>query len=53
MLYTLTAGKKALADGGITQDVMDEINKARCGILIGSAVGGMQVINVSSFFSEN
>ncbi|KAM7513082.1 hypothetical protein LguiB_011957 [Lonicera macranthoides] len=45
MLYMLTAGKKALADGGITQDVMDEINKARCGILIGSAMGGMKVFN--------
>ncbi|XP_073272830.1 3-oxoacyl-[acyl-carrier-protein] synthase II, chloroplastic-like isoform X1 [Primulina huaijiensis] len=45
MLYMLTAGKKALADGGITEDVMDEINKARCGVLIGSAMGGMKVFN--------
>ncbi|KAL0315913.1 UNVERIFIED_CONTAM: 3-oxoacyl-[acyl-carrier-protein] synthase II, chloroplastic [Sesamum calycinum] len=45
MLYMLTAGKKALADGGITEDVMDELNKARCGVLIGSAMGGMQVFN--------
>ncbi|KAI3443521.1 hypothetical protein Pfo_000186 [Paulownia fortunei] len=43
MLYMLTAGKKALADGGITEDVMDELNKARCGVLIGSAMGGMKV----------
>ncbi|KAG6389101.1 hypothetical protein SASPL_150560 [Salvia splendens] len=42
MLYMLTAGKKALADGGITEDLMDELNKAKCGVLIGSAMGGMQ-----------
>lgn len=45
MLYMLTAGKKALADAGITEDVMDELNKARCGVLIGSAMGGMKVFN--------
>ena len=44
MLYMLTAGKKALADGGITEDVMDELNKEKCGVLIGSAMGGMQVV---------
>ncbi|XP_042031918.1 3-oxoacyl-[acyl-carrier-protein] synthase II, chloroplastic-like isoform X1 [Salvia splendens] len=43
MLYMLTAGKKALADGGITEDLMDELNKAKCGVLIGSAMGGMKV----------
>ena len=44
MLYMLTAGKKALADGGITEDVISELDKTRCGILIGSAMGGMKVI---------
>ncbi|TKY72905.1 3-oxoacyl-of acyl-carrier-protein synthase II [Spatholobus suberectus] len=43
MLYLIVAGKKALVDGGITQDIMDELNKEKCGILIGSAMGGMQV----------
>ncbi|CAF2113648.1 unnamed protein product [Brassica oleracea] len=44
MLYLLTAGKKALADGGVTSDeVMAEFNKAKCGVLIGSATGGMKV----------
>ncbi|XP_057501362.1 3-oxoacyl-[acyl-carrier-protein] synthase II, chloroplastic-like [Actinidia eriantha] len=47
MLYMLTAGKKAIADGGITEEVMKEIDKARCGILIGSAMGGMKVFNDS------
>ncbi|XP_028782746.1 3-oxoacyl-[acyl-carrier-protein] synthase II, chloroplastic isoform X3 [Neltuma alba] len=45
MLYLLTAGKKALVDGGITDDVMDELNKEKCGVLIGSAMGGMKVFN--------
>lgn len=44
MLYMLTAGKKALVDGGITEDVMNELNKEKCGVLIGSAMGGMKVI---------
>lgn len=43
MLYMLTAGKKALVDGGVTEDVMDELDKTRCGVLIGSALGGMKV----------
>ncbi|KAM7513503.1 hypothetical protein LguiA_003086 [Lonicera macranthoides] len=45
MLYMLTAGKKALANAGITDDVMDELDKTRCGVLIGSAMGGMKVFN--------
>ncbi|KAL2243170.1 3-oxoacyl-[acyl-carrier-protein] synthase II, chloroplastic isoform X1 [Sesamum indicum] len=45
MLYLLTAGKKALADGGITDDVMAELDKTRCGIIIGSALGGMKVFS--------
>ncbi|KAG8636016.1 3-oxoacyl-[acyl-carrier-protein] synthase II, chloroplastic isoform X2 [Manihot esculenta] len=45
MLYMLTAGKKALADGGITEDIMDELDKTKCGVVIGSAMGGMKVLN--------
>ncbi|XP_049413544.1 3-oxoacyl-[acyl-carrier-protein] synthase II, chloroplastic-like [Solanum stenotomum] len=45
MLYMLTAGKKALSDGGITEDMMNELDKRRCGVLIGSAMGGMKVFN--------
>lgn len=45
MLYMLTAGKKALADGGITGEVMDALDKTKCGVLIGSAMGGMKVFN--------
>ncbi|KAH6831732.1 fatty acid biosynthesis 1 [Perilla frutescens var. hirtella] len=43
MLYLLTAGKKALADGKITDDVMQELDKSKCGVVIGSALGGMKV----------
>ncbi|GMJ15738.1 ARABIDOPSIS BETA-KETOACYL-ACP SYNTHETASE 2, BETA-KETOACYL-ACP SYNTHETASE 2 [Hibiscus trionum] len=45
MLYSLTAGKKALQDGGVTEDVMNELDKTKCGVLIGSAMGGMKVFN--------
>lgn len=47
MLYLLTAGKKALADGGLTEEVMKELDKTKCGVLIGSAMGGMQVYLMS------
>ncbi|KAJ8532092.1 hypothetical protein K7X08_012015 [Anisodus acutangulus] len=45
MLYMLTAGKKALSDGGISEDMMNELDKRRCGVLIGSAMGGMKVFH--------
>lgn len=53
MLYMLTAGKKALADGGITEDVMNELEKTRCGVLIGSALGGVKVSSNSCDVSCN
>ncbi|KAL6010510.1 Protein TRANSPORT INHIBITOR RESPONSE 1 [Asimina triloba] len=45
MLYLLTAGKKALADGGITDELMNEFDKTKCGVLIGSAMGGLKVFS--------
>ncbi|WCJ42840.1 3-oxoacyl-[acyl-carrier-protein] synthase 2 [Euphorbia peplus] len=45
MLYMLIAGKKALAHGGVTKEMMDELDKNKCGVLIGSAMGGMKVFN--------
>ncbi|XP_024391557.1 3-oxoacyl-[acyl-carrier-protein] synthase II, chloroplastic [Physcomitrium patens] len=45
MLYLLTAGKKAVFDAGLTEDVIKSIDKSRCGVLIGSAMGGMQIFN--------
>ncbi|XXG40705.1 hypothetical protein AAC387_Pa01g1355 [Persea americana] len=44
MLYVLTAGKKALADGGITEEIKAELDKTKCGVLIGSAMAGMKAI---------
>ncbi|KAG0591928.1 hypothetical protein KC19_1G212600 [Ceratodon purpureus] len=46
MLYLLTAGKKAASDAGLlTEDQMKGLDKSRCGVLIGSAMGGMQIFN--------
>lgn len=54
MLYMLTAGKKALVDGGLTEGQMEEIDKSRCGVLIGSGIGGMKVyyILISNCFNH-
>ncbi|KAM3747063.1 hypothetical protein ACB098_05G009900 [Castanea mollissima] len=41
-LYLLTAGKKALADAGITEEVLGKLDKRRCGVIVGSALGGMR-----------
>lgn len=43
MTYMLIAGKKALTDGGITEEVNREVDKSRCGVIIGSALGGLRV----------
>ncbi|XP_024366462.1 3-oxoacyl-[acyl-carrier-protein] synthase II, chloroplastic isoform X3 [Physcomitrium patens] len=45
MLYLLTAGKKAVMDADISEEVMKDLDKSKCGVLIGSAMGGMQVFN--------
>ncbi|GJN40875.1 hypothetical protein PR202_gn00289 [Eleusine coracana subsp. coracana] len=45
MQYLITAGKKALENAGITEDIMNELEKSRCGVLIGSAMGGMKVFS--------
>jgi len=46
---TLVAGKSALNDAGLQWDgpEIDDLDKARCGILIGSAMGGMDVFTTS------
>ncbi|KZV15749.1 3-oxoacyl [Dorcoceras hygrometricum] len=43
ILFLITAGKKALADGGITEEIMVELDKTKCGVIIGSALGGLKV----------
>lgn len=41
--YTIVAGKKALEKANLTGDAFDRLQKDRCGILIGSGMGGMNV----------
>jgi len=43
--YTVVAGKKALEQAGLTGDAFDRLDKERCGILIGSGMGGMNVFS--------
>lgn len=43
--YTMVAGKKALEHGGLAGDAFDALDKARCGILISSGMGGMSVFS--------
>ncbi len=39
--YSMVAGKKALEYGQLTGDAFNALNKQRCGIIIGSGMGGM------------
>lgn len=41
--YAMVAGKKALEHSGLSNENLDKLNKKRCGILIGSGMGGMSV----------
>jgi len=41
--YTMVAGKKALESAGLTAEAQANLNKKRCGIVIGSGMGGMSV----------
>lgn len=41
--YTMVAGKKSLEHAGLTTEQLDQLDKNRCGILIGSGMGGMSV----------
>ena len=43
--YAMVAGKKALEKGNLTGDNLAKLNKSRCGIIIGSGMGGMQVFS--------
>ncbi|CAI7733770.1 unnamed protein product [Closterium sp. NIES-53] len=45
MRYLLTAGRRALRDAHMSKEVQEGFNKQKCGVLIGSAMGGMQVFN--------
>ncbi len=39
--YAIYSGKRALEHAGLPKDQQNQLNKARCGILIGSGMGGM------------
>jgi len=41
--YTAVAGKKALEQGKLSGDALNQLDKTRCGVLIGSGMGGMNV----------
>lgn len=41
--YGIVAGKKALENAGLTAEALEKLSKKRCGVLIGSGMGGMGV----------
>ena len=41
--YTMVAGKKACEHAGLKGEAFDRLKKERCGIIIGSGMGGMSV----------
>lgn len=41
--YAICAGKRALRDAGLWGADLEAVDKTRCGVLVGSAMGGMQV----------
>ncbi|MBS0648173.1 MAG: beta-ketoacyl-ACP synthase II [Verrucomicrobia bacterium] len=43
--YTLVAGKKALEKGDLTGEKLEKLDKSRCGIIIGSGMGGMGIFS--------
>lgn len=43
MLYSLTVGKFSLGHVVMTEDVLNELDQDKCGVMIGSAMGGMKV----------
>lgn len=43
--YTMVAGKKALEHAGLQGEGLEKLNKSRCGIIIGSGMGGMTVFH--------
>jgi len=42
--YGIVAGKKALEQGALTGDALAKLDMARCGIIIGSGMGGMNML---------
>lgn len=42
--YTMVSGKQALEHAGLNQEALKSVDLKRCGVLIGSGMGGMQVL---------
>ena len=53
--YTMVAGKKALEKGNLKLEALDHLNKNRCGVIIGSGMGGMSVFfdGVETLLTKN
>lgn len=43
ILYGIVAGKKSLEKANLVGSALDQLNKSRCGIILGSGMGGMNV----------
>lgn len=41
--YTMVAGKRALEHAGLKGESLDKLDKSKCGILVGSGMGGMTI----------
>ncbi len=54
MSYALVAGKKALINANIDAAALEKFDKERCGVLIGSGMGGMSVYldNIKKLFDR-
>jgi len=50
--YTVVAGKRALEHAMITPEVLKALDRKRCGILIGSGMGGMSVFHEGTLTIE-
>lgn len=43
--YGIVAGRKALEDAGLTDAAFEALDKTRCGVILGSGIGGMTVFH--------
>ncbi len=42
--FTMVAGKRALKHAGLSGDALEKLDKTKCGILIGTGMGGMNAL---------
>ncbi len=43
--YAMVAGKKALESAQVNEEALSKLDKSRCGVIIGSGMGGMSVFH--------